>query len=82
LSAGDKLLNRFLASVRVEVEHVISGVKRCRIVKDVLRLTKEGTSDVVMEIACALHNLRVSCRRPLPTFDLLNLVGDVKPDNV
>ena len=56
------------------VEHVIAGVKRCRIVKDVLRLTKEGVADLVMEIACGLHNLRVSCRYPLPVFDLLNLV--------
>jgi hypothetical protein len=31
---------------------------------------------VVMEIACALHNLRVSIRHPLPTFDLLNFVSD------
>jgi hypothetical protein len=36
--------------VRVVVEHVIAGVKRCRVVKDVLRLTTEGISDVVMEI--------------------------------
>jgi hypothetical protein len=57
------------------VEHVIAGVKRCRIVKDVLRLTKEGVSDLVMEIACGLHNLRVSCRHPLPVFDVLSL-GD------
>ena len=56
------------------VEHVIAGVKRCRIVKDVLRLTKEGVSDLVMEIACGLHNLRVSCRHPLPVFDVLRLV--------
>jgi hypothetical protein len=56
------------------IEHVIAGVKRCRIVKDVLRLTKEGGSDLVMEIACGLHNLRVSCRDPLPVFDVLSLV--------
>jgi hypothetical protein len=29
----------------------------------------------MMEIACGLHNLRVSYRHPLPTFDLLSLVG-------
>ena len=40
-----------VASVRIEVEHVIAGIKRCRIVKDVLRLTKEGISDLAMEIA-------------------------------
>ena len=70
---ADKYLNQIIASVRIEVEHVIAGVKRCRIVKDVLRLTKEGTSDVVMEIACGLHNLRVVCRHPLPDFDLFDL---------
>jgi hypothetical protein len=57
------------------VEHVIAGIKRCRIVKEVLRLTKAGISDRVMEIACGLHNLRVSCRHPLPMFDLLSLAG-------
>jgi hypothetical protein len=29
-----------------------------------------------MEIACALHNLRVSNRHPLPVFDLLNFVSN------
>ena len=72
---GEKLCNRIFSSVRVVVEHVIAGVKRCRIVKDVLRLTTTGIADVVMEIACGLHNLRVSCRHPLPTLDLLNWVS-------
>jgi hypothetical protein len=44
-------------------------------VKDVLRLTKRGVSDLVMEIACGLHNLRVSYRHPLPTFDVLSLLS-------
>lgn len=74
MSVGDRILNRIIASVRIVVEHVIAGVKRCRIVKDVLRLTKEGVSDLVMEIACGLHNLRVSCRHPWPVFDVLSLV--------
>jgi DDE superfamily endonuclease len=77
LSVEDKWLNRLLSSARVVVEHSIAGVKRCRIVKDVLRLTREGVSDMVMEIACSLHNLRVSSRHPLslPTLDLFNLVA-------
>jgi len=29
----------------------------------------------VMEIACGLHNLRVSSRHPHPVFDLLSLVN-------
>lgn len=72
---GEKLLNRLVSSARVVVENVLAGVKRCRIVKDVLRLTTTGISDRVMEIACGLHNLRVSCRHPLPTFDLFSLLS-------
>lgn len=75
MSVGDKFLNHLISSVRIIVEHVLAGVKRCRIVKDVLRLTKAGISDLVMEIACGLHNLRVSCRHSLPTCDVLSLIN-------
>ncbi len=75
LSVGEKLLNSLFSSARVVVEHGIAGVKGCRIVKEVWRLTKEGLSDLVRESACGLHNLRVSCRHPLPAFDLLSLVS-------
>ena len=61
--------------MRVVVENVISGVKRCRIVKDELRLTREKISDVVMEIACGLHNLRVTFRQRMQTIDITNLEG-------
>lgn len=72
---SEKFYNRIFSSVRVVVEHILAGVKRCRIVKEVLRLTTEGISDVVMEIACSLHNLRVSCRHPLPALDLRSWVN-------
>ncbi len=72
---GDTCLNHLFASARVVVENVIAGVKRCRMVKEVLRLTTDGMSDLVMEIACGLHNLRVSCRHPLPIFDVLSLIS-------
>ena len=75
MSVEDKFFNHLISSARVVVENVIAGVKRCRIVKDVLRLTKDGMSDLVMEIACSLHNLRVSCRHPLPIFDVLSLIS-------
>ena len=71
----ERFLNHLISSARVVVENVIAGVKRGRIVKDILRLTTEGSSDLVMEIACGLHNLRVSCRHPLPTFDVLSLLS-------
>src|ERR1700752_5435099 len=63
LTAAEKRTNRKLARIRVHVEHVLSGVKRSRIVKDVLRNTKEGLSDSAMEAACGLHNLRVQNRK-------------------
>jgi hypothetical protein len=48
------------------VEHAIAGVKRARVVKDVLRNTKDGFSDLAMVLACGLQNLRVKYRpRPL-----------------
>ena len=72
---GDTCLNHLFASARVVVENVIAGVKRCRMVKEVLRLTKDGMSDLVMEIACGLHILRVSCRHPLPILDVLSLIS-------
>jgi len=62
LTVAEKALNRALASLRVVVEHVISGVKRCRIVKDVLRNWLAGFADLVMEIACGLHTFRTRRR--------------------
>jgi hypothetical protein len=62
LSARDKQRNRRISKVRIVVEHVLSGVKRCRIVKDILRNTKDKFADLVMEIACGLHNFRTSLR--------------------
>lgn len=58
--------NRQLAGLRVGVEHVLAGVKRCRIVLDPLRNWRAGFDDAVMEIACGLHNLRELYRRPQP----------------
>ena len=77
MSAGEQFLNHLISSTRVVVENVMAGVKRWRMVKEVLRLTTEGISDLVMEIACGLHNLRVSCRHPLPAFDLLSFFGSI-----
>ena len=54
--------NRLISSIRIRVEHVISGVKRYRIVKDKLRNWKKGFSDFVMETCCGLHNFRLNFR--------------------
>ena len=58
LTDEEKETNSLISSIRVSVEHVISGVKRCRIVKDVFRNTKDKYDNLVMEIACGLHNFR------------------------
>jgi hypothetical protein len=71
LGVADLFFNRLISSVRIRVEHVIASVKRCRIVKDVLRNTKDGFSDLVMRVACALHNWRISFRHPRPSRQLL-----------
>jgi hypothetical protein len=38
-------------------------VKRSRSVKEVLRNTKENVTDLILLIACGLHNLRVRYRK-------------------
>lgn len=73
LDMEDKFLNTMLSSARSLVEHSLAGVKRCRIVKDLFRNTKHGFTDTVMEIACALHNLRVHFRHPVPSLNLVAL---------
>jgi hypothetical protein len=62
LTPEQKEENTLISRVRVVIEHVISGVKRSRIVKDVFRNTKDEYDDLVMLIACGLHNFRVHCR--------------------
>ena len=56
------LANQVLNQRRLRIEHVNSRVKRCRIVKDRIRLWKAGVRDLVMELYCALHNFRVRLR--------------------
>jgi hypothetical protein len=51
--------NQALHQRRLRIEYVNSSVKRCRIVKDRIRLWKAGVRDLVMELCCALHNFRV-----------------------
>jgi hypothetical protein len=59
LTLEQKLTNQALHYRRRRIEHVHSSVKRCRIVKDRIRLWKQGIRDLVMELCGALHNFRV-----------------------
>ena len=58
----EKENNRKIASIRIRVEHAISGIKRYRIVQDKLRNWKKGFCDLVMETCCGLHNFRLNFR--------------------
>jgi hypothetical protein len=59
LTQEQQRANQALHERRLRIEHVNSSVKRCRIVKDRIRLWKQGVRDLVMELCCALHNFRV-----------------------
>lgn len=55
--------NRLIARIRMVIEPSIAGMQRGRMVKELFRNTQEKYDDLVMEIACALHNFRVACRQ-------------------
>jgi hypothetical protein len=59
LTLEQTLANQALHHRRLRLEHVNSRVKRCRVVKDRIRLWKNGVRDLVMALCCALHNFRV-----------------------
>jgi hypothetical protein len=63
LSPEQQEQNSLISSIRMVIEHILAGIKRCRIVKDLFRNTKEQYDDLVMEIACALHTFRVHSRQ-------------------
>ena len=58
LTREQQLANHALHYRRLRIEHVNSSVKRCRIVKERIRLRKQGVRDLVMARCCALHNFR------------------------
>lgn len=59
LTFSQQLYNQLLSPLRVVIEHAHSGIKRLRMVGDTLRLRGEPVRDLVMVVACGLHNLRV-----------------------
>ena len=63
LTEDDKKENQMKSRRRVTIEHAISGIKRCRIVKEAFRYRRYGYDDLVMVLACGLHNLRVTYRK-------------------
>jgi hypothetical protein len=62
LSTEQKQQNKAIASFRVLIEHAIGGVKKWRIVKERFRCRKFGFDDLVMLIACGLHNFKIALK--------------------
>ena len=62
LTPPEQETNRRISSIRIRIEHAIGGVKRYRIVKDTIRLLKDGVRDTIMETCCGLHNFRLQYR--------------------
>jgi hypothetical protein len=59
LTRQQQAANRRIARRWVRLEHVNSSVKRGRIVHDTCRLRKAGVRDLLMDVCCALQNVRV-----------------------
>jgi hypothetical protein len=59
LSEADKRLNTQLSQGRIGIEHSLRGVKVFHIVADIFRNLRLGFEDLVMQVACGLHNLRL-----------------------
>jgi hypothetical protein len=49
LAKAEKVHNRLISRVRVVIEHLISGVKRCRIVKDIFRNIKDDLISKILQ---------------------------------
>ena len=62
LTDAQKADNRRIASEKMRIEHTMCSVKRCRIVKEKIRYWQATIRDMVMDIACGLHNLRLRYR--------------------
>ena len=62
LTDEQKENNKLKSRERITIEHIICGIKRLRVVKDICRLQRENILNKLMIIACGLHNLRTLFR--------------------
>jgi hypothetical protein len=65
--------NQLIASIRIVVEHSIGGVKRCRIIKEIIRIYNVVIRDRVVETCTALHNYRLAKKCSYKKNELFNL---------
>jgi hypothetical protein len=74
LTKIQKKENQLIASIRIVVEHAIGGMKRCRIIKDILRIYSPIIRDRVMETCAALHNFRLDQRNGYKKNTLFEII--------
>ena len=65
LSEAQKQINRVISRLRIRIEHAFAGVKCLKIIRNKIRLKSYDSRDQMMRIATALHNLRITYRKPL-----------------
>jgi hypothetical protein len=53
---------RAIASIRIRLAYAIGSVQRYRVIKDKIRLLKDGIRDTLMETCYGLHNFRLQYR--------------------
>ena len=59
LSCEEKAQNTAISKERIKIEHSIGEVKVFAIVHQSFRNLKTAFDDLLMEMACGLHNLRL-----------------------
>jgi len=62
LTPPEQATNRRISSMSIRIEHASGGGKRYRIVKDTIRLLKDGIRDTMLETCCGLQNFRLQYR--------------------
>jgi hypothetical protein len=73
LTDEQKSENQLIASIRIVAEHAIGGVKRCRILKDTIRLYCAKLRDKVIETCVGLHNFRISKRKKYKVNEIFTI---------
>ena len=54
--------NKWVSKIRVRIEHTIASIKIFRKVKEKFRGRLFGREDIVMLVACGLHNLKLKIK--------------------
>ena len=59
LTDEQQVYNKWISRVRVKIEHIIASVKIFRKVKEKFRGRLFAREDIVMLVACSIHNLKL-----------------------